>query len=318
MKKLWIISLLVISGILLITMGRNREFSSTEFIMDTLCEIKVTARRKPTRAITEAFEIMQRVDSIASFEGVSEIARLNQGEDIELSREIVAIIEEGIKASKLTHGAFDITIRPLMELWQGFREEHVPTKEKIAEVIPLVGFGSVSIVENRVVFKEEGMGLDLSGIAKGYAIDLAVERLKECGIKAGLVNAGGDIRVFGEKTWKIGIKDPRGSGILKTLELTNEAVATSGDYEKYFMLDTVRYHHILNPWTGMPASECVSVTVVSDQALLADAIATGVFVLGEKKGKALLDSLQLRGVIVTKELDVIECGCSDYLEIESW
>jgi thiamine biosynthesis lipoprotein len=315
MKKLWIISLLVIAGILLIALGRNREFSSTRFIMDTACEIKVIARRKPARAIAEAFEVMQRVDSIAGFDGAGEIATLNRGERIELSSETIEIIRQGIRAGKLTHGAFDITMRPLMELWQDFIEEYVPREDEIAKAMPLTGCDKVSIVNGRVAFEAAGMELDLSGIAKGYAVDMAVEKLISGGVKTGLVNAGGDMRVFGEKTWKIGVRDPRGTEVIRVLELKNEAVATSGDYEKYFEIHGTRYHHVLSPWTGMPASECVSVTVVADQALLADAMATGVFVLGPERGKSLLDSLRLRGLIVTQELEIIESGCLDLLEI---
>lgn len=305
-SKSWIIGVLIVGTLITVFILRKKEWTSTQFLMDTVVEIKVIARVNPKRAIYEAFKIMHKIDSIASFEGNGEIARINRGENIKLSKEVAEIIEEGLRVGELTDGAFDITVRPLMELWRNFKEEYIPSKGEIEKVLPLIRYDKVTIINEEVKFKELGMKLDLSGIAKGYAVDLAVEELKSNGVKTGLVNAGGDIRVFGDRIWKIGIKDPRGPGIVKILRLKNQAVATSGDYERYFIVNGVRYHHILNPKTGFPASECVSVTVISNRTSLTDALATGVFVLGPIKGKALLDSLQLTGFIITQDLKFLQ------------
>ncbi|MCK4352847.1 FAD:protein FMN transferase [candidate division WOR-3 bacterium] len=307
MRKIKFISaILVVIGILTIIIVRPKEFKETRFMMDTVCEIKVIARFKPKSVINEAFKVMHQIDSLASFEGTGPLARINRGEEIEISHQVSYLIKEGKKIGKLTYGTFDITIRPLMEVWGDFKEPKIPEAEEITKALPLINYKSVDLKSNRVIFQKKGMKLDLSGIAKGYAVDLAVEKLESLGIKAGLVNAGGDIRVFGDRIWKIGIKNPRKSGIIKVLRLKNQAVATSGDYEKYFILNNIRYHHILSPHTGKPVRECASVTVISDNTMFADAIATGVFVLGHNKGIKLLDSLNIPGLLITPDLKLLQ------------
>jgi thiamine biosynthesis lipoprotein len=303
-KVAWIIAILIVILLISIRVFRKKEFSKTQYLMDTVCEIKVISRINPKRAIDEAFRVMRKIDSIASFEGTGEIARINQGENIELSREIIEIIEEGIEIGKLTDGAFDITIHPLMELWD-FKEKKIPKKEKIKRALPLIGYDKILLTNRELKFDTTGMGINLSGIAKGYAIDLAVKELKKYGIKTGLVNAGGDIRVFGDKVWKIGIQHPRGKGYVGVLALKDKAVATSGDYEKYFIVNNKRYHHLLNPKTGFPGTKCISVTIIDDKASTADALATGIFILGPKRGIELLDSLRIPGLIITPRLKFI-------------
>ena len=306
-KKIWFIGILVVIGIFGFALIRKKEWTETKFMMDTVCEIKVVARLRPRKAIDDAFMVMHKIDSLASFEGSGDIARINRGENISVSPEVVELIKDGIKVGDLSQGAFDITVRPLMELWGDFKTQRVPDEKEINELLPLVDYKRVILnSEDKIEFGKRGMKLDLSGIAKGYAVDLAVEKLKSMEVSAGLVNAGGDMKVFGDRVWKIGIKNPRGSGIVKVLELKNQSVATSGDYEKYFILDGVRYHHILDPSTGLPASHCVSVTVISDSAWFADALATGIFVLGPGRGIQLLDSLCIPGLIITPDLQFHE------------
>ena len=305
-KRIWIIGTLIIVALLAIFFSREKEFTSTQWLMNTRCEIKVISRVPPRNAINRAFSVMEQIDSIASWSGSGDIARINKGEPVKLSDKVLHIIKQGMKVGDLTHGAFDITIRSLMELWDNFESQCIPEKEEIEKILPLINYKEIMLTDSKIEFGKPKMKLDLSGIAKGYAVDLAVKELKRAGIKAGLVNAGGDIKVFGDRLWKIGIKDPRGTGIVKVLELKNKAVATSGDYEKYFMLDGVRYHHILNPRTGLPARECVSVTIISEDAVFADALSTGIFVFGPEKGIALLDSLRISGLIITSDSEFFE------------
>lgn len=305
-KRIWIIGTLIIVALLAIFFSREKEFTSTQWLMNTRCEIKVISRVPPRNAINRAFSVMEQIDSIASWSGSGDIARINKGEPVKLSDKVLHIIKQGMKVGDLTHGAFDITIRSLMELWDNFESQCIPEKEEIEKILPLINYKEIMLTDSKIEFGKPKMKLDLSGIAKGYAVDLAVKELKGVGIKAGLVNAGGDIKVFGDRLWKIGIKDPRGTGIVKVLELKNKAVATSGDYEKYFMLDGVRYHHILNPRTGLPARECVSVTIISEDAVFADALSTGIFVFGPEKGIALLDSLRISGLIITSDSEFFE------------
>jgi thiamine biosynthesis lipoprotein len=163
------------------------------------------------------------------------------------------------------------------------------------------------VIENgKIKFAKRGMGIDLGGIAKGYAVDAAIRVLKEKNVESAMVNAGGDIYVLGRKhgkPWRIGIRHPRRGGeILGIVEVEDKAIVTSGDYERYFFSEGKRYHHILNPKTGYPANECQSVTIVAKKATIADGLATGVFVLGPREGMDLVESLEeVEGVIVNKE-----------------
>jgi len=206
----------------------------------------------------------------------------------------------GIEIGNLTQGTFDISIRPLMEVWEDFETEEIPVEKSIRDALKLVNYADIKINNEKLELKP-GMKLDLSGIAKGYAVDRAIEVLEAFGVTAALVNAGGDIRVMGDRVWKIGIKNPRGAGIVRTLSLKNESVATSGNYEKYFIKNGVRYHHILDPKAGYPARECVSVTVLTEKCSFADALATGVFILGSEKGRDLLENLGVKGVIIREK-----------------
>ncbi len=304
-KTSWIIGIFIVVILTALYYLREQEFSESRRIMGTECTIKVYARIKPTNAIDKAFSVMEKIDSLAYVEGTGDIGRINRGEGVILSDEVIEIIKQGIRIGNITNGAFDITIRPLVKLWKGFKKEYIPTEEEIKKVLPLVNYKNIKIETGStgfqpvVKFKRDNMQIDLSGIAKGYAADKAVEVLKKEGIKKGLVNAGGDIRVFGDRVFNIGIKDPRKTGVIKTIKLKNQAVASSGDYEKYFIKDGVRYHHILDPRTGypIPTSRSMSVTIIVKTAMEADGLATGIFVLGKEKGSALLDSLGLEGFI---------------------
>ena len=158
--------------------------------------------------------------------------------------------------------------------------------------------------ELSVGFMVNGMGLDLGAIAKGWAVDRAMEKMMARGIRNAIIDAGGDLRVIGARPgkdfWRIGVQHPRDPGaLLMTFELKDTAIVTSGDYERFFMADGVRYHHILDPATGQPARGCQSVTVLAPTAAEADACATAAFVLGPSKGLAFLRSRPgVRGVIV--------------------
>jgi thiamine biosynthesis lipoprotein len=148
--------------------------------------------------------------------------------------------------------------------------------------------------------------LDLGGIAKGYAVDRAVAILKQHGVANAAVNAGGDMYLLGqrpERPWRIGIQHPREEkGVLETVQISNRAVVTSGDYERFFEKDGVRYHHIFDPQTGIPARECQSVTIITDSVALGDALATAVFVLGPKAGLTLLEQFpQAEGLVIAAD-----------------
>jgi thiamine biosynthesis lipoprotein len=238
---------------------------------------------------------------------VSQISRHAGQKEVRVSPETLEVIERAIYFSRLSQGAFDITIGPVFRLWN-FREGKIPGERDLKENLERVDYRKIKIARARsaVRLEDPRMELDLGAIAKGYAVDRACEVLKKNGIGNFLVNAGGDLKVSGEKekgiAWTIGVQHPRlPSEFIGKLNLKDAGVATSGDYEKSFLKDGERYHHILIPSTGMPARECQSVTILAPSAMDADALATTVFVLGPKKGFALIEKMPgVHAVIVDR------------------
>lgn len=288
-------------------------YQRTRFLMGTLVEIKLVsdAPAKADRAIAEAFETIRRIEvqMSAKMPGswIEKISEEAIGTPLEVPEEIAEVIDLCLKYSRLTNGAFDISIGPVTKFWDFDKQmEGIPGTQDIKEVLPLVDFNRIHLDKERgtIELGLKGMSLDLGGAAKGYAVDKAVERLKEMGIIAGLINAGGDLKAFGikpdGKLWNIGIQDPQDSGgIIGSIQFTNKAIVTSGDYERYIIYKGVKYHHILNPKTGWPAWGCKSVSVSCERALEADILSTAVFVLGPDEGMAFLEQLpQAEGAII--------------------
>jgi len=247
------------------------------------------------RAAGIAFAEIQRIENILSkYKEASEVSRLNKYGEINASPELVYILGESKRFWEASGGAFDITVGPLIDLW-GFTDKRYrkPDEAGIKKTLELIGSNKIilNFSNNVVKFMFRGMKVDLGAIAKGFAVDCAVKKLKEAGIKNCLVNAGGQIYCLGTKDelpWKIAVRNPRGKDLQEILELKDKAVATSGDYEQYFIKDKKRYSHILDPKTGYPAnSGVVSVTVIAPDGLTADGLATAIFVLGKKKGLEL-------------------------------
>lgn len=264
------------------------------------------------RAAGIAFEEIGRIEGLLSkYKEGSEVSRLNREGQLTVSPETLYIIKQAERFSAASGGAFDITVGPLMSVW-GFTDKNycLPDSQKIEQALRLVGFDKVVIDErnSRISFNREGMSIDLGAIAKGYAVDCAVKKLKQAGINSCLINAGGDIYCLGNKSgrpWNIAIANPRGDGSAGILQLKNRAVATSGDYQQYFFNQEKRYSHIFNPQTGYPAeSGVVSVTVAAPDCLTADAIATSIFVLGKERGTGLAGKFSDVDVVVFEEKDV--------------
>ncbi len=255
----------------------------------------VEATSQEERALKIVFDEIGRVENLLSrYIPESEISKLNRLGRLKVSPETFFVIKKSKEFYLASNGSFDITIAPLMDLW-GFTDKQyrVPEKRKIKETLKLVGSDKIILrdSDNMVQFKIPGMKLDLGGIAKGYALDCAAKKLKEAGIKNCLINAGGQIYCLGKhfnKPWRIGIAPSRGNKLNGYLDLTDKSSATSGDYEQYFSAGKIRYSHILNPKTGYPAdSKITSVTVIANDGITADALATAIFVLGKDKGREL-------------------------------
>ena len=281
-------------------------------MLGTIVEITCQDRA----AITSAFEEIKKIETIANiFNPDSEISRLNAAGKIQASQDLYNMVRESLKYYRLSEGAFDITVGPLVSIWKGrIREAEknvrgltLPVDSQIKKALSLVSSGKISLDDNAsyISLTQSGMSIDLGAYAKGYAVDKAVKRLKESGVRSALVNAGGNVYCLGKKgsrKWRIGVRHPRKPAeIVFYLDLENQGAATSGDYEQFFILDKKRYSHIVDPKTGWPVDNNISsVTIIAADAATSDGLSTTVFVLGKEKG------LELAGKMDGVEVKIIE------------
>jgi thiamine biosynthesis lipoprotein len=263
-------------------------YKNTQVLMGTFVEV-ISPYKEASHIV---FSEIQRIENLLSkYKSESEIAKLNKEGILKASPETYYIIKESVEFYKITQGAFDITVGPLLDLW-GFTQKQyrVPCEAEIKEALKKVGSDKIifNATDNMVKFKVPGMKLDLGGIAKGFALDCAVEKLRAVNIDSCLINAGGQVYALGKKftkPWKIAIKNPNKAGITDILELENESASTSADYEQHFIDKGRKYGHIINPKTGYPIdSDIASVTVIAHSGLTADTLSTAIFILGEKEG----------------------------------
>ncbi|MCX5693319.1 MAG: FAD:protein FMN transferase [Candidatus Omnitrophica bacterium] len=295
--------------------GRDSSVKETGILMDTFCEISCygVSKDKAIAAIDAAFKEMERVEKVFNkFDEDSEVSKINRlagSEKVIISKEFFNLTEESIYYSGISEGAFDITVAPLMEIW-GFVRKHkvIPDKDAVENALKSVGYKNIALdpEELSIRFLNKGVKVDFGGIAKGYAVDRAKDVLVSKGIKNGLVNLGGNIFALGSapgrKSWKIGVQDPRNKGrLLRSFELTDRAISTSGNYERFFEIGGKRYSHIMNPLTGEPCQGIISVTVAADSAEKADALSTAIFVMGEEKGLNFARSIKGIKVLILKE-----------------
>jgi len=283
----------LIAAIVYARQGDDTVRSRTRFLMDTICTIQVPGDIEVLDIIDKAFDRMVEVDhKFSSLNPDSPVYAFNNFNEPITDEEIIGLIQTALDVGEESGGNLDITIFPLIELWGFFGETpDVPEQEKIDEYLKTVGLNNLSIDNGKLVKRDENVKIDLGAIAKGYAIREALSVLKREGIESALINAGGDIYALGTiegRPWKIGIQNPRGDGVIGVIELTDQAVVTSGDYERYFEKDGRRYHHILDPGTGYSAEGIASVTVITGDPVLADAWSTALFVMGKEKGLELM------------------------------
>ena len=314
--------LILLEGVSCSRIYEKQPVEETRFMMDTVVHISIYDHKLPERkirkAIDKAFAEMSRIEAMTSLSVdtsyVSRISKESGMAAVNVPSEVFSLLKSSVIVSDKTQGAFDITIGVIKNQW-GFDSEHphVPKVSVIHSLLSLVNYHNIKFIDRKVMLTQSGMVIDLGGIAKGYIIDQGVRVLQKEGIKSGIVEAGGDLRIFGHhpyrKMWRIGIRHPRKSEgkLIAVLETNEASIATSGDYERYFIQNGKRYHHILDPKTGFPARGCVSVTIVTKNALLADGYATGIFVLGPKRGIALIDSLpSVEGVIIYTKGDTLK------------
>lgn len=301
-------------------------------VMATTVRVTVPAE-SPGIAAEEAaeavFEVFRRVDAVMSewqeSSPLSEVNRRAGGEPVAVPAELREVIRRGLEIGELTGGAFDVTWAALWGLWD-FRAPtpSVPPAEEIDRRARLVDFRKVELDEaaGTVRLPEPEMMIGLGGIAKGYALAEAAEALRARGLEDFLLVSGGQVYAAGSRSdrpWRVGVRDPRGGpeDFFALVELADASASTSGDYERYFVADGVRYHHILDPRTGRPARGLRSATVVAADAVLADALSTGIFVMGPEAGLALAERLPgVEAVLVDEEGKVLTTsGLEDRLEI---
>src|SRR5438270_4601009 len=289
-----------------------------QFLMGTLVELTAVA---PSDAIVQAsltagFQEIRRLENMLStWIETSELSRVNQAAGLEpvgVSAETFELLRRALEAAEYTEGGFNIAIGPAVQLWNIPEAPRIPSAMELEIAAQYVDYRRIHLDQTRrtVFLEKPGMRIDIGGIGKGFAAEKAAAVMREIGATGGLVAVAGDFRVFGRRAdgtaWPIGIQHPREPGkILATLDATDEAISTSGDYERYFMKDGVRYHHILDPETLQPARLCRSVTIIAPDATTADALATGVFVMGPVHGMALVERLGLGAVIVDAQGMVI-------------
>jgi len=296
--------------------------SGHRLIMGTFARAVVIAEDLNTakKCIENAFAEIHKVDDLMSdYKSDSEISRVNREgfkTAIRLSQSTYEVLQRSIEFSKLTDGAFDITVGPLVDLFRAAKDKQVlPSKDDISQAKSKVGFEKLKLDDqNRTVqFAVEGMRLDLGGIAKGYAVDKAIEAMQNSGAIGGMVDIGGDIRCFGEPPkgrnhWLIGVQNPNLDNYISEqdlalkLKLANVAVATSGDYQQFVLIEGKRHSHIIDRKTGTSAEGLSSVTIIADNATDADALATAVSVMGAQKGLALIEKLpSTEAILITSQ-----------------
>ena len=294
--------------------SRLEIYHRSQYQMGTIVELTVVApsENSADEAMTAGFSEIRRLDELLSvYKENSEYSKINQMAGIEpvaVSPDTFVLIQKGLEAGRMTDGGFDIAIGPAVKLWGVTEAQHIPSPEELKQIKPLVAMDKVVIdpVRRTVFLKEKGMRIDSGGNGKGFAADKVKTVLLNHGIHSGIVALAGDLKVFGKKPngelWRVGISHPRIKGkVLAYLDLTDKAISTAGDYERFFMKDGIIYHHILDPKTLQPARECQSVSLVSDEGIIADSLDTGIFVMGPEKGMALIEKLPyLGGVIVDK------------------
>ncbi len=287
--------------------------SETRLLMGTVVNLQVvsTDRDAAQRAVWACFNQMEALENLLSrFQPQSQLSLLNRaGQLAETSHHLLDLLTQSQKLSEITDGAFDITIKPLVDLYQGYAAEGtLPNADQIETTRQLVNYKNVNISGKNVSLAKAGMAITLDGIAKGYIVDQGVAELRQHGFGDVLVEAGGDLLASGNQNhpqgWQIGVQSPRTEEILTRFNIQDQAVATSGDYLQSFTAD-LSLHHILDPRTGYSSSGLASATILAPTGALADGLATAVMVLGPERGIELLESLtECEGYLVTKSGEI--------------
>ncbi|ACI19120.1 FAD:protein FMN transferase [Dictyoglomus thermophilum] len=311
-KEIKIIISLLVVGFLLFLFIKNfneqKEYYKKGILMDTFVEIRVWGK-DGDKAVSDCWEKLEHLaDILDRFNKKSEIYKINSnsGKWVKVSKDTIDVIEKAIYYSRLTDGYFDPTIAPILELWGFYDKDYkVPEEAVLRKELKRVDYKKIQIKDS-MVFVPKGMEIDLGGIAKGYILDRLLSLLGKYKIRGALLNIGGQIGVYGrpkeDNKWEIRIRDPRRlDDYIGSVYINEGSVATSGDYERYFVKNGVRYCHLINPKTGYPQEEIMSVSVISKKAVEADALSTAFFVMGDKAMSYWQKFADLGVIIVFKD-----------------
>jgi len=267
----------------------------------TVVELLAEKAQLAEKCSQRVFDEMHRIDELMSpYIENSELAIINRDaaqREVKIGQELFNLIKRSIEFSELSNGAFDITFASVGHLYDYRMKQH-PSDKQIKRQLSAINYKNIKLNEkdSRISFSHKNTRIDLGGIAKGYAVDNAIKILKTCGIKNALVSAGGDSRILGDKNgrpWVMGVRHPRDSTrVVVSIPLSDSAISTSGDYERYFIENGTRYHHIIRPSTGQSVNQTWSVSVMANEAITSDALSTTLFVLGTEKALQLINTLE--------------------------
>ncbi len=297
----------------------DRQFQpveQTKVLMDTFIQISIYDQNRPQeelhRIVELAFKRIEEIERITNnYNDSSFISMINREaakRAIVLDSIMYDLVLESDRINKLSDGAFDITTSGIKQLWDFSADNpRIPGDSLLLRQLRWVGADHLKLKDHNLQFDSPEVKIDLGGIAKGYAVDQAIDVLKQEGITDAIVNAGGNLRTLCSDLTRglrrVWIKHPRQSdSLFGFFQMDEGCVATSGDYERYFIFDSVRYHHIFDPKTGYPARGCVSVTIKASTATEADGLSTAVFVLGLQRGMELIERLtNVEGIIIFEQ-----------------
>lgn len=284
----------------------------TRFMMDTYVTIyAVGPKRITSPAIKLAMNRMQEVDAkFSALKPGSPVHAFNHRGIPISDPEILKVVGSALQIARDSDGLFDITVAPLIELWGFYGDSpRLPDEGEIKASLTKVDYRYLIVKNGRLEKKREDVHIDLGGIAKGYAIDQAAKVLRQEGVASALIDAGGDVYALGKKgrePWKVGLRSPRGNDLLGYVEVEDLAVMGSGDYERFFIKDGKRYHHIFDPKTGYPVEGVRGTTLIYPDPMTADAWTTAIFLLGPEKGPNRVDKIPgMEAVMVTSSGEII-------------
>lgn len=284
------------------------------FSMDTVTAITVYKKEDEEAAQTALHKLEEWETQWSADRTDGLIYQINHGQGQTVSRDTMEMLKLGQTLETQTQGAYTLAIRPLVELWhinERTSEEPLPEQARIEQAKSFCGQANLSIRPQEdgtgYVETREGAGLDLGSVAKGKAAELLKAYLQSQGVENALIDLGGNVCAVGERTYEIGIQDPRNEqSLLAVLKVRGKSVVTSGDYQRYVEIDHTRYPHILDARTGRPASSgLISVTIVGEDSMVCDALSTAVFLVGEQEGLKLVEAYGAEAVLVNQERQVI-------------